>query len=1369
MCAVPARPRRTKKKKKMADAAMCFVKPPDPLEIYTGNPAHSWEKWKRKFGIYLQACGASTKPDVQKIGLLLNHIGDRGEEIYTNFTFAPATQDGTPAENTKYDKVVDKFDQYFTKRDPQLMLREKFWLHLKREPGQSFDSWVNTVRERAGECKFPEAFKQQAIRDKITFSCTEDHAKLKLYDEGAALSLEKAMKILSLKEATSQELKESKTASIDFVHKGEKVHNPKGGQKWKQYKNKSNPAQPPRGQESKKCGYCDTKHTPGKKHCPAAKHKCEKCKKVGHFAAICRSTSHKHVSQVDSQEGQTPTFVGETTVKNNCIDQGWHIQLNVNGNTDELTWCIDTGAQVSVMPETFYKDVYGTLCKPDRKLVGAGDTPLDTVGCMDLNLTRGKHTQIKEKVYVVRGASKLLLGVPAIRSLGLIHEIPGTYSIKTVEAVRSSQTPPVPDSPLVTKEQVVKEYPQLFQGLGKLEGEHTIILKEDAVPFCLTAPRRVPLPLLDKVKEEIRRLEELDVIETVDEPTDWCAPIVVVPKASGDVRMCVDLTKLNPAVKREVHPMPKVENTLGKIANPSGKRRLYSKIDANSGFHQLVLDADSRKYTTFITPFGRYMFKRVPYGITSAPEIFQKKMEKVLEGLDGVICHNDDVIIEGDEDPSSTESHAVRLRAVLARIKQSGLTLNLDKCLFAQTAVGYLGQIVDGLGVRKDPAKVKAIVEFPEPHDITALRRFLGMANQLMKFCNNLAELTQPLRDLLKTSVTWIWGPAQDQAFNAVKTELASDRVLALYNSKYKTIVSADASSYGLGGVLLQVQPSGETRPVAYASRTMTDTERRYAQIEKEALATTWALEHWQDLLIGMQGIEVETDHKPLVPLFSTKSIDELPVRIQRFRMRLMRYDFVIKHVSGKQLYTADAFSRSPVEDTSEHNDELQTETECYVRAVIVNLPASDTRLDQIRQELKKDETLKVVMYHVQHGWPEDKRKVNGPIGAYWRERSHMSIHEGLLLKGRRLVIPETLRCDILRYLHDGHQGVVKTRQNASSSVWWPGLSRDIDKLVRNCNTCERYRKERIEPMKGTQFPDRPWAKVGADFFYHKGNNYLLVIDYFSRDVEICLVSKTVNTADTVQKVKKVFSRHGVCDTFFTDNGPQFSSTEFREFAKQWNFEHVTSSPKYAQSNGEAERAVRTMKSILNKCDDEYLALLNYRNTPLHNGYSPAQLAMGRSLKTRVPVHPSELLPKLPDYTLVRKREREYREKLASNYDQRHRVVEADQLSPGDRVWIPDQQVEGTVVQNHAAPRSVIIQTPTGNIRRNRRMTRRLDMTPRNDMDEQFPVTPAIVPDIPVQVGRLPTPNVVPPDEQANPLRRSNRIRKKPDRYIDQY
>ena len=246
------------------------------------------------------------------------------------------------------------------------------------------------------------------------------------------------------------------------------------------------------------------------------------------------------------------------------------------------------------------------------------------------------------------------------------------------------------------------------------------------------------------------------------------------------------------------------------------------------------------------------------------------------------------------------KSHDARLIDVLNKISRAGATLNKDKCLFGQEKITFLGHVIDKTGISPDPDKVSAILKMKPPTSIMELRRFMGMVNQLGKFSSRLATISQPLRTLLSKQAVWAWGQSQDTAFQAVKDDLTTSPVLALYNSRIPTKVSADASSYGLGAVLLQ-KHTDRWRPVAFASRSMSEVEQRYAQIEKEALACTWATEKFADYLIGMN-FTVETDHKPLIPLLSTKQLNSLPPRVLRSRLRMDRFDFNITHVPGKHL-----------------------------------------------------------------------------------------------------------------------------------------------------------------------------------------------------------------------------------------------------------------------------------------------------------------------------------------------------------------------------------------------------------------------------------------------------------------------------------
>lgn len=573
------------------------------------------------------------------------------------------------------------------------------------------------------------------------------------------------------------------------------------------------------------------------------------------------------------------------------------------------------------------------------------------------------------------------------------------------------------------------------------------------------------------------------------------------------------------------------------------------------------------------------------------------------------------------------------------------------------------------------------------------------MANHLSKFSPNLADTTKPLRDLLNKSSQWTWEEPQRAAFEAVKDALTTTPVLALYDVNRETIVSADASSYGLGAVLLQRQPDGCLKPIAYISRSLTPTEQRYAQLEKEALAFTWACERFSDYLLGLE-FHIHTDHKPLVPLFSSKNLEELPIRVQRFRLRMMRFRFTISHVPGKDLAVADALSRAPSSDPRDADLLLQREAAAFVDVVIKSIPATVERLSEIRQHQTMDRSCQQLAEYCTWGWP-DKRRIPVEIRPYHPVASELSVVQGLLMRGNRIVIPSSLRLDILEKLHTGHQGITKCRERARQSVWWPGLSKQLEDLVKGCSECCKAQVQRAEPLLPSKFPELPWQKVGTDLFEWEKSMYLLVVDYFSRYIEIALLKQTT-AEEIISHTKSIFARHGIPQIVISDNGPQFSSEAFVQFSANYGFLHRTSSPYHPQGNGEAERAVQTIKSLLKKGGDPYLALMAYRATPIRSGYSPSELLMGRKLRTNVPIAPQQLRPKLPDFETLTDRETHLKAKQKENFDKHHGARELPDLSPGDEVWLPEKEVAARV-QEEVAPRSYTVETPDGSYRRNRR------------------------------------------------------------------
>ena len=492
-----------------------------------------------------------------------------------------------------------------------------------------------------------------------------------------------------------------------------------------------------------------------------------------------------------------------------------------------------------------------------------------------------------------------------------------------------------------------------------------IRLRDDATPYSISTARRIPLPLLPKVEQELQRMEENGVIERITEPTDWCAPMVPVMKKGGGVRICVDLKKLNRAVKRERYMLPTLEDVMHKLKGST----VFTKLDATSGLWQLPLDDATAKLTTLMTPFGRYFFRRLPFGISLAPEVFQRTVENVLGDIEGVECYMDDILVHAD----GMEEHDRRLDQALNRLAQTGLKLNREKCEFRKEEISFLGHIVSKDGVKPDPSKLDAIRQMQDPRDVPELRRWLGMVNYLGRFFPDLSTVLTPLNDLLHKDTPWTWDQQQATAVKKVKDLLSEAPTLAFYDATKQTIVSADASSYGLGGVLLQ-DHNGQLKPVAYCSRTLTPAEKGYAQIEKECLAMVWACEKFERYLVGLGLFTALTDHRPLVALVNTKDLQETPLRCQRLLMRLMRYNVTAEYAPGKDMVVADALSRSPLNKESGNN--LQQDVQDHVNEITSSWPASDSKLSQIRKETQKDLNLKKAMEYTLVGWPTHKQDV---------------------------------------------------------------------------------------------------------------------------------------------------------------------------------------------------------------------------------------------------------------------------------------------------------------------------------------------------------------------------------------------------------
>ncbi|UYV68440.1 K02A2.6-like [Cordylochernes scorpioides] len=748
------------------------------------------------------------------------------------------------------------------------------------------DEFITSLYKLDDSCEF-EGLHEQLIRDRIVVG-ERDKAFSERMQLDSELTLEKAVKMVRQQEAVRQQQvdlqRPSTSQKVNQVKFNSKKQSPKQQQQPSRKKEKSAITR----SRCPKCG--GFTHREGQA-CRAEGQRCNLCSKTGHFANCspdkqAKTAEVKAVSELEEEIG----FLLEVSA----------VEDSSNLDDDEGECRRRWTAEIQVNGKR-------------------------TVG-MFISTLRNGNNEIKEKIYVIRRLSEPLLSRRACELLNLARRI---------EVVATRINP-------------IKEFPEVFEGLGQIGNPYEIKLKPGAKPYAVHTPRRVPIPLMEKLKTRLEELEKAGIIAQVNVATEWCAPTVIAGKPNGDIRLCVDLSRLNEHVQREVHPMPVVEHMLGQL----GEARFFSKLDANSGFHQIPLSPDCQHLTTFITPFGRYKYCRMPFGISLAPEYFQKVMSIILQGMDGVMCYLDDILIFA----SDSKTHDRILRLVLRKLKEAKVTLNKAKCVFGVPRINFLGYILDEDGIRPYPAKIEAVAKMPAPTDVHGVRRFIGMVNHLGRFVENLSEIVAPLNQLLVKGQDFVWDCSQERAFRKLKELLTTQPILAAYDVRKPTMVSSDASSYGLGAVLKQEGKNGIWRPVAYSSRTMTPTEKRYAQIEKEALAITWACERFQDFLLGKR-FRIETDHKPLIPLFSTKELSSLTPRLQRFRMRMMRFGFEIVHIPGKELLDADALSRQPLLTTEGGEDERPTSA--HINAVLSSITDKDEMLTKIFEAQQEDTTLK--------------------------------------------------------------------------------------------------------------------------------------------------------------------------------------------------------------------------------------------------------------------------------------------------------------------------------------------------------------------------------------------------------------------------
>lgn len=1260
---------------------------PDSLNMKTGELGENFTIFKAMFENYSVAAHLHTESENVQIATFLNIIGMDAFKFY--LTLEKTEEQGK--ETMK--GTLDLIERHIAPKKSQMFKRYEFHKCIQLED-ESFAEYLAKLKKLLCHCGYKncasiELMEKELLRDQIAFGINSLSVREKIFDTDGlgkkVLSVEEVILLCQVRESTSSKMNEMKNPQTSSINKlsNEKV-----------LKNKP---------IERKCRFCGTIHQWKKELCPAYGKKCAKCEGLNHSAKMCnKSQLEKPKVKVIKEESSTeeeeesPEYLKKIcTNKNNTLQA--KLNFRINRKVHRTICQLDTGASVNVIGLSNYKEISGeetpTLRKSPLKLHSFTGDVIKVIGTTVIRCIHNKK-HFNLEFQVVERDHIPLLSANTCTGLGLI----------ICKQLNSNS------NPVSSANEVINRYAHVFEGIGQI-ADNVELEVDDTVTPTIQTPRRIPMSYRKMLNDEINALVKCRIIVPEKEHTEWCSNILY-PLRNGKRRLCIDPVILNTALKRPNYQFPKLEEILPEV----GKAKIFSKVDLRKGYWQVKLSEKSSKLTTFWTPFGRYRFLRLPFGLCSSSEIFQMKLYEITHDLEGIQVMADDILVLGigETEEDAMTNHNKNLENLLKRLDVHNCKLNREKLVLCKKSVTFFGHLLSSEGLKQDPGKVEAIKRMPEPADKKALHRFLGMTNYLAKFIPRLSILNAPLRKLLHSNEDYIWTNVEKKAFHEITKEICADRTLEYLDLNKPMTIETDSSSYGIGSVLLQ-----DDKPICYASRSLNRTERNYSQIEKEELAIVFACKKFDQYIVGNERVTIKTDHKPLVAIHK-KPLHTIPKRLMHMRMALQRYRLTIVHVPGKDMVLSDTLSRAPLPE-EDSNFEPSWEVlsvkreKAFIKELnnlkrVEGMPITDTRLQHLKQETSLDQTLMKLKHMIQSGWPKHIQDVDNNIKQFYKYKDELAFEDNLIFKDDRIIVPYTLRRDYIQRLHSSHNGIESTLKLAKDTIFWPGISQEIKEKVSNCQTCLEFgNQQRKLPMQSHSIPEFPFEQLSMDIFEAtvkgKRTNFLVIVDHYSDFFEVEKL-EDMTSQTIIELCKPQFSRHGFPKQVTTDGGPSFVSAEFRKFAKEYDFQLSTSSPYHQQANGKAEAAVKVAKNMIKKSQkdgsDFWKNLANHRNTPNKMNSSPAQRLLSRRTRCQLPIQERKLRPEVVEDV---KEKVTNQRKLAKYYYDRG-TIQLPELNIGQSVVVrlnPEVKrwTQGVVTQK-VKDRSYIIDIEGRDFRRDR-------------------------------------------------------------------
>ena len=992
------------------------------------------------------------------------------------------------------------------------------------------------------------------------------------------------------------------------------------------------------------------------------------------------------------------------------LDLGHPPIINHPSRTIKLPAMADTGCQSCLVGFKAIQQLGLTkhdLLPANMKMHAANEKPINILGAVILRVSgtspNNKVTETRQMTYVTNDSTNLFLSKTACIDLGMISCDFPTVGEVTNSAITADSPqcncpkrelpppiptklpfPAIPENRQRLQEHLLDYYKSStfntceHQPLPLMTGPPLKLrVDPDAKPVASHSPIPVPVHWQEKVKADLDRDVRLGVIEPVPvgEPVTWCHRMVICSKKNGEPRRTVDFQPLNAHATRETHHTPSPFHQVRSV--PENVKKTVS--DAWNGYHSVPLCFEDRHYTTFITPWGRYRYRTTPQGYIASGDAYTRRFDEIASDFTNKIKVIDDTLLWED----TLEKSFFQAAKWLELCGRNGIIQNPQKFILGADTVEFSGFKIAPDTVQPSDNVFQAIADFPTPNNITDVRSWFGLVNQVA-YTFSMAKHMQPFRELLKPKTTFYWDDELQQIFEVSKREIIKEIEdgVRIFDKSKPTCLATDWSKMGIGFWLFQKHCSCEDikpfccrtgwKVVLVGSRFTHSAESRYAPIEGEALAVAYALDKARHFVLGCENLIITVDHKPLLGIFTNRSLDNIPNnRLRNLKEKTLRYRFIMHHIPGRRNCAPDSLSRHPsgdkepnmttlpddiasihcghysrppppvhlilplrVDKSSTSVHDLDEDFQTLATFAISTI--SSVTWDMVKKATTSDDDMRTLVSTIETGFPSNVQDLPPSLRQYHQYHNNLSTLEGVAIYKDRIIIPTALRHDILDGLHAAHQGVTSMIALAESSVFWPGITTAIKETRARCHHCNTMASSQPHlPPTPPVYPEYPFQYICADYFSYKGNQYLISVDRYSNWPIIERSSE--GSKGLINSLRRIFVTYGIPDELSSDGGPEFVAKNTKDFLNAWGVYHRKSSVAFPHSNCRAEIGVKTIKRMIVgntgphgelNTDRFQRAMLTYRNTPdPETNISPAMCIFGRPTRSTIPIIPGKYRP----------------------------------------------------------------------------------------------------------------------------------------------